>query len=582
MRRDVGEEDPLDAAQATLAFVPAAPAADAPVPQPTGAPSPAPTVDRSACVDDPLWRKQNEETGESYNWADCDYIREEAEVDNSTWAPGVWPCAWPGGTWTNVPLGEARPWNVDGAVYEPDGRTSAAGCPAACNACPYQLLADPVPLEGLARGPAVVDELDLLLTAGRLSPRNREIIVEGYETELKASGSVDFALKAAQQLFAVTPEFHVSNRHREATEPDGTASLREPVAAAEGSGELGGYKAIVVLMLQGGADSFNMLVPHSGCADKDMFAEYEAVRGPAALAKSSLLQIDASSSDQVCDTFSVHPALPAVQELYADGDLLFVANQGPLVAPVSVEDVAAGSPWVPPGIYAHNIQQTAATTLFPQKPALGKGVLGRLADALEALGAGAGKYSISGTARVLEAEVSPIPPQVLSPGAGLVPFDSSGTSSALDGAFKNLTGAVSRSVFAETWSSNFRASLSSSKLLEAALDAVELETAFPATETAGTGGGLGKQFAQIATIIAANNRSIGNDRDVFFAQQGGFDTHFDLGLEGTSALAEMFGYVSDSLASFAAEMKAQGRWDEVLVVQVSDFGRTLTSNGVGT
>eukprot|EP01083_Nonionella_stella_P122430 368341_1 len=34
--------------------------------------------------------------------------------------------------------------------------------------------------------------------------------------------------------------------------------------------------------------------------------------------------------------------------------------------------------------------------------------------------------------------------------------------------------------------------------------------------------------------------------------------------------------------AFQAEMKRQGVWDDVVVVSVSDFGRTLTSNGAGT
>ena len=34
-----------------------------------------------------------------------------------------------------------------------------------------------------------------------------------------------------------------------------------------------------------------------------------------------------------------------------------------------------------------------------------------------------------------------------------------------------------------------------------------------------------------------------------------------------------------SAAEFVAEMKVQGRWDDVVVVTNSDFGRTLATNG---
>ena len=40
--------------------------------------------------------------------------------------------------------------------------------------------------------------------------------------------------------------------------------------------------------------------------------------------------------------------------------------------------------------------------------------------------------------------------------------------------------------------------------------------------------------------------------------------------------------VDDALASFEAEMRQQGLWDNVTVVQASEFGRTLTTNGLGT
>merc|ERR1711991_396184 len=47
-------------------------------------------------------------------------------------------------------------------------------------------------------------------------------------------------------------------------------------------------------------------------------------------------------------------------------------------------------------------------------------------------------------------------------------------------------------------------------------------------------------------------------------------------------LDTLFGDVDDGINTFATEMKAQGIWDDVVVLTVSDFGRTLTSNGQGT
>ena len=54
------------------------------------------------------------------------------------------------------------------------------------------------------------------------------------------------------------------------------------------------YKAIIVIYMHGGCDSWNSLVPHSQCTannNKDMYAEYASVRAEVKLAKSALLPI---------------------------------------------------------------------------------------------------------------------------------------------------------------------------------------------------------------------------------------------------------------------------------------------------
>ena len=50
----------------------------------------------------------------------------------------------------------------------------------------------------------IVDELSLLLTAGRLGSASKEIITEAYQGENDSSS----ALRLAQKLILATPEFH--------------------------------------------------------------------------------------------------------------------------------------------------------------------------------------------------------------------------------------------------------------------------------------------------------------------------------------------------------------------------------------
>jgi uncharacterized protein (DUF1501 family) len=78
-------------------------------------------------------------------------------------------------------------------------------------------------------------------------------------------------------------------------------------------------------------------------------------------------------------------------------------------------------------------------------------------------------------------------------------------------------------------------------------------------------------------IIQARG-ALGAGRDAFFVKLGGFDTHLDV----AAGLARGLRDVDAALASFAAEMRLQGVWGNVTVVSASEFGRTLTSNGLGT
>ena len=80
---------------------------------------------------------------------------------------------------------------------------------------------------------------------------------------------------------------------------------------------------------------------------------------------------------------------------------------------------------------------------------------------------------------------------------------------------------------------------------------------------------------QVATLIKANTEALHNERDVFYVSLGGFDAHSMVESQMETSLAS----VDEALASFAAEMKAQGLWDQVTIMQTSEFGRTLTSNG---
>ena len=159
----------------------------------------------------------------------------------------------------------------------------------------------------------VVRELDLLLTAGRLNSGSQSHIVSRYSKKLAQEGATE-ALRYAQELFTFTSEFHATNLH----EPryDVPRAVRPPTSSQGRP-----YKALVYLFLNGGADSWNLLVPHSGCVrpalepQYDLYEQYAAIRAVNAIPKHELLVIDANSSSQPCLKFGVHPKMATLKAL---------------------------------------------------------------------------------------------------------------------------------------------------------------------------------------------------------------------------------------------------------------------------
>ena len=190
---------------------------------------------------------------------------------------------------------------------------------------------------------SVIDELDLLLTGGRLQEASRRVISEEFakqDADTTADDSVGKALRTAINLMAATPEFQVEGTIHSTTTTKRASLSSEEVTPDDPSD----YKAIIYLFMAGGVDSYNILMPHSECnGDIDLETQYQDVRTDIALAKSTMLEIDATSQSQPCNKFGLHPELTFVQGLYNDGDVSFISNIGSMVEPVTKEEYNAKS-----------------------------------------------------------------------------------------------------------------------------------------------------------------------------------------------------------------------------------------------
>ena len=86
------------------------------------------------------------------------------------------------------------------------------------------------------------------------------------------------------------------------------------------------------------------------------------------------------------------------------------------------------------------------------------------------------------------------------------------------------------------------------------------------------------QFRQVARIMQQRH-ALQNTRSAFYVQIGSFDAHGDSALGWTGT---MLSDTNAALQCFVNDMKTQGIWNDVTIVSSSEFGRTLTSNGMGS
>ena len=421
------------------------------------------------------------------------------------------------------------------------------------------------PIDGVIDTDAkqVVDELDLILTYGRLDDASKEALKSQYDIERLEKGPIA-AIKLVQQLIASGPEFQVTNYVQRKigssrpAQPDPNPFKR--------------YKAIVFLYLDGGLDSFNLLVPHSNCGAKDMFQEYTNVRGDLALAKNDLLPIDVPKKNQVCDTFGIHSKIPILRDLYNDEEAVLLANVGPLVEPLTKAELLMGTKPVPDALFSHNIQTQIAQTLEPLKRE-NAGVLGRAHDILLQNGYTTGSFSINGKNNALEPAGQISAPQQFLSRNGISEFNPSASGAAekrINEAMMLLNKEEAISIYAETWGSIYEAAVNQTSTLASVLKKNSISP-FRLSD------GLARQFEQVAKLIKSRN-DLKMDRQAFYVQLSGFDTHSDNGPAVAAKLQE----INQAVTKFVAEMKRQKVWNDVVIVEVSEFGRTITSNGAGT
>ncbi|MXW07733.1 MAG: DUF1501 domain-containing protein [Gammaproteobacteria bacterium] len=345
-----------------------------------------------------------------------------------------------------------------------------------------------------------------------------------------------------------------------------TLGLTRSVAASTTDG----YKALVCILLAGGNDSYNMLLPY----DHDQYDEYEKIRSDLALDYGSLLPLSKLSSEG--RSYALHSGMEAVRQIYEAGDLAFVANVGTMIEPVDAKSIRAKTAKLPIGLFSHSdqIAQWQSAISYHRSSSYGWG--GRMADLLDPNPATGLSMNISLAGTNLfqtGAKVSPFTITNRGDGANTVwsfpEFRSNGIN--LHDVIRDLLGVEEENMLRREYSRRLKGAMDNrDKFVNAIRSTPEFVTEFSDNNFSTT-------LKQIARVIGAR-RVLGQGRQTFFVQYGGWDHHFNV----VGYQESMLPILSNGLGEFRSALQELGEFDNVVTFTISDFGRTLTSNGQGS
>ncbi len=415
-----------------------------------------------------------------------------------------------------------------------------------------------------------LDDLSTLLTAGRLSAENKQVLAEAHAHFSEHYGA-DRGDRVMMELLTTTPEFHASNT----VHKTGLPRVLTPQPNTTSSD----YKAILYLDLFGGADSYNILTPHpdGGCY---LYDDYYMARGGdkgIGLTVDEMLPIDGSSANITgCSTMGVHKKLPIYKEIFDEGAGMFIANMGHLHKPVNKDN------WITEtttDLFSHTTMKRESHRVDAFLESDGPGVLGRMLDSLQASG-----FAVSATSMDRKTQMIDGNPNtgrkadVVSSGGPRTMYEREfmnwreGTDELRDylEAIHSET-TENSGIFGDMWSQTFVDVWSKVEDLTVALKKTHLVTEFASPVDVGD---INKSLRIIAEMIAGRAMRGSINRDVFYIQLRGFDHHAEV----KQSLDLSLPSVNRGLTNFWNEIKAQGIQNNVLVIQGSEFGRTITPN----
>ncbi len=331
-----------------------------------------------------------------------------------------------------------------------------------------------------------------------------------------------------------------------------------------------GYRALVCILLAGGNDSYNMLVPRGAA----QYQQYAAIRSDLALPANDLIALPGSASNG--ELYGLHPGMPELATLFANGDAALIANVGTLLEAVDASAIEAGTARVPVGLYSHADQINQWQTAAPAER-IADGWAGRIADRMQSANLANGismNISLSGT-NVFQSGQQAAEYSIDAAGDGVVGINGYGEDSDF-GRFRTesidaLLASEPAGLLRREYRRRLRQSIDAQAVFTGAL------AQSPVLQSPFGQGPFSQALRQIARVIGARD-ALGATRQTFFVTVGGWDHHDEV----LDNQARLLPQISQGIAEFRDALVELGVFDQVTTFTTSDFGRTLTSNGRGS
>ena len=335
------------------------------------------------------------------------------------------------------------------------------------------------------------------------------------------------------------------------------------VLGSAGARAVDDYRAVVCVLLAGGADSYNILVPRS----EQAHAHYQNRRSDLALSRNDLLPLD-GTHDGV--SFGLHPAMSSLQQRFNSGQATLVTNVGPLVEPTTRMAFEAENVRLPLGLFSHSDQILSWQTATPSNRA-GTGFGGRMLDAMPGANSGlalAGNISLSGNNSFQAGAATGSYAVSASDGVRSI---AGYNNDVFRRYFDRFLADANASTLRRVYGNKVQSAIDAGDVFNSALaGANELATPFAQHY-------FSAAMKRIAELMSVRE-SLGVTRQTFFVTYGGWDHHEDtLGQQ-----ADMLPALDAGLGQFQVALEELGLSNSVTTFTISDFGRTLTSNGKGS